>query len=45
MASFTRQEALYYQAALSQADYSADILGVNGMSTDEFAAIICQQSV
>ena len=30
-------------AALSKGDYTADILGVNGMSTDEFAAIICAQ--
>ena len=30
-------------AALSQGDYTADILGAAGMSTDDFADIICQQ--
>ncbi|MDE2636176.1 MAG: isocitrate/isopropylmalate dehydrogenase family protein [Chloroflexota bacterium] len=30
-------------AALSQGDYTADILGVNGMSTADFADIICEQ--
>jgi len=29
--------------ALSKGDYTADVLGVNGMSTIEFADIICQQ--
>ncbi len=29
------------KAALSRGDYTADVLGVNGMSTDEFADIIC----
>ena len=29
-------------AALSQGDYTADILGTNGMSTDDFADIICE---
>ena len=29
--------------ALSKGDYTADILGVNGMSTTEFADIICAQ--
>ena len=27
--------------ALSKGDYTADILGVNGMSTTEFADLIC----
>lgn len=30
-------------AALSRGDYTADILGANGMSTTEFADIICSQ--
>ncbi|MYD10526.1 MAG: isocitrate/isopropylmalate dehydrogenase family protein [Chloroflexi bacterium] len=30
-------------AALSQGDYTADILGANGMGTDDFADIICAQ--
>ncbi len=30
-------------AALSRGDYTADILGVDGMSTDDFADIICDQ--
>jgi len=30
-------------AALSKGDYTADILGANGMSTDQFADIICEQ--
>ena len=30
-------------AALSKGDYTADILGTNGMSTDQFADIICEQ--
>ncbi len=30
-------------AALSRGDYTADILGVNGMSTTDFADIICEQ--
>jgi homoisocitrate dehydrogenase len=30
-------------AALSQGDYTADILGANGMSTDAFADVICDQ--
>ena len=30
-------------AALSKGDYTADILGANGMSTDDFADIICAQ--
>ena len=29
--------------ALIKGDYTADILGVNGMSTDDFADIICEQ--
>ena len=28
-------------AALSRGDYTADIIGINGMGTDEFADIIC----
>ncbi len=31
------------KAALSRGDYTADILGVDGMSTDDFADIICDQ--
>ena len=27
----------------SQGDYTADILGTNGMSTDDLADIICEQ--
>ena len=30
-------------AALSRGDYTADILGADGMSTDDFADIICEQ--
>ncbi len=30
-------------AALSRGDYTADILGANSMSTDQFADIICEQ--
>ena len=30
-------------AALSQGDYTADILGTNGMGTDEFADMICER--
>lgn len=30
-------------AALSKGDYTADILGANGMSTDQFADVICEQ--
>ena len=31
------------KSALTKGDYTADILGVNGMSTDDFADIICEQ--
>ena len=30
-------------AALSRGDYTADIIGINGMGTNEFADIICEQ--
>ncbi len=30
-------------ATLSKGDYTADILGANGMSTREFADLICEQ--
>ena len=37
-----RIESAVYET-LSEGDYTADILGVNGMSTDDFADIICEQ--
>ncbi len=45
MASFTRQEALDYhrRGRPDKGAYTADILGANGMSTTDFADIICSQ--
>ena len=35
--------AVFFNAGLSRGNYTADILGADGMSTTEFADIICAQ--